>query len=104
MAEGGRPKTPDFGRQLARTMERRGFTAAEPAVGSELDRARVDQFLFGEAEPSATELLRLAGAMGVRPQVLLEGIAWLPDEEGGGGFWFEELLGPGEDEPPKGDR
>jgi transcriptional regulator with XRE-family HTH domain len=85
---------PGFGRLLTGAMERRGLTTDELAGGSELDGDRVALFLDGEAEPSATELLRLAGALGVTPQSLLKGIHWSPSaDDPAGRFWFEEPSG-----------
>jgi hypothetical protein len=38
-------------------------------------------------------ILRLAGALEVTPGELYEGVAWLPDGEGGGEFRIEEPPG-----------
>lgn len=82
---------PGFGRLLARSLERRHFSVDDLVNRSGLRRERIDQFFSEDADPSATELIRLAGALEVRPQELLEGIVWQSDEEGDAGrFWFED--------------
>jgi len=52
-------------------MGRRRLSVEEIAARSELSEARVRRFLDADAEPTAAELLRLAGAMEVRLSELL---------------------------------
>ncbi len=63
---------PGIARNLARMMERRRLSIEELAKRSELSEPRIGRFLEADAEPTATELLRLAGAMEARLSELLQ--------------------------------
>jgi transcriptional regulator with XRE-family HTH domain len=73
-------------RNIERLMSARQFSIAELARRSEISEARIGKLLAGRTEPSATELLRLAGSLDVTISELLEGIVWEEDGEGGGSF------------------
>jgi hypothetical protein len=62
-----------YGRTLHRLMRRAGLTVAELADRADLEPSEVVAFLYGTEEARISETLRLAGAVGVEPQVLLEG-------------------------------
>jgi transcriptional regulator with XRE-family HTH domain len=65
---------PGFGRNLAALINSRDLSPDQVAQRSELAPKLIERFLAEEAEPSVSELLRLAGALGVGTQDLLEGI------------------------------
>jgi transcriptional regulator with XRE-family HTH domain len=71
------PAPPDvlagYGRTLHRLMRRAGLTVAELADRADLEPSEVVAFLYGTEEARASETLKLAGALGVGPGVLLEG-------------------------------
>jgi transcriptional regulator with XRE-family HTH domain len=75
---------PGLAGNLARLIDAGGWSAAQVAERSGLSRERIDGLLGDDVEPSATELLCLAGALEVRPGQILEGIAWESDGAGGG--------------------
>lgn len=62
----------------------------ELAERSQLDRDAIVRILRCEAEAHLDTIYLLAGALGVEPGTLFEGIAWIPDEEGGGEYVVEE--------------
>jgi transcriptional regulator with XRE-family HTH domain len=77
---------PGLAGNLARLIHERGLSIERVAERSELPRKRIDGLLADDVEPTATELLRLAGALEVRPGQILEGISWESDGAGGGGL------------------
>jgi transcriptional regulator with XRE-family HTH domain len=81
-------------RQLAanvrRSMEWEGLSVAEVGRRAEMHRAHVNAILRGERMVRLDTLIKLAGALEVPPERLLEGVEWVPDGEGGGEFRLEE--------------
>jgi transcriptional regulator with XRE-family HTH domain len=65
----------------------------ELAERSKIDRPVLERILRGEAEASFDSVYRLAGALGVEPGRLFEGIAWVPDGAGGGRFRRDDAQG-----------
>jgi transcriptional regulator with XRE-family HTH domain len=63
----------------------RGLTVEELAARAEVGR-RVLEALAEGADVGILEIVRLAGALDVEPDELLEGIEWVPDGRGGGGY------------------
>jgi transcriptional regulator with XRE-family HTH domain len=61
----------------------------ELAERSEVDRRTIERVLRGEAEADLGLIYRLAGALGVEPGRLFDGIAWVPDDERGGRLKFD---------------
>jgi transcriptional regulator with XRE-family HTH domain len=77
---------PGIARNLVRLLAVRQLTTAQLSQRSEIPEARIEELLAGDVEPTASELLRMAGALGVRISTILEGIAWEADGTGGGSF------------------
>ncbi|HEY2056425.1 MAG TPA: helix-turn-helix transcriptional regulator [Solirubrobacterales bacterium] len=71
---------------LERLMRSRGLSSDALAAKSGIDPLRLRDFLKGREEATAEDLLRLAGAFGIEPGQLLTGVAWIPDEQGGGEY------------------
>jgi hypothetical protein len=64
-----------FGRTLHRHMRRAGLTVAELSERSRLESSEVVAYLYGTEQPRLEELIRLAGAVSVKLDVLLAGAA-----------------------------
>jgi len=64
-----------FGRTLHRLMRQAGLTVFDLAGRSDLERSAVVAYLYGTEQPRLEEVLRLAGALGAEPEVLLRGAA-----------------------------
>ena len=60
-------------------MDDRGISIEELVERSELSEPKIARFLAAEAEPTASELLRLAGALEAGTSQLLERISWGSD-------------------------
>jgi transcriptional regulator with XRE-family HTH domain len=73
-----------IGRNIERLMSARDISLAELGRRTELPVARIDELVAGDAEPRASELLRIAGGIEVPVSQLLEGLVWEADGEGGG--------------------
>lgn len=67
-----------FGKNLARYRERAGLSQEELGVRASLHRTAVGQLERGERIPRADTLVKLAGSLGIRPELLLEGLEWVP--------------------------
>jgi transcriptional regulator with XRE-family HTH domain len=80
---------PGLAANLRRLIDGRGSSPAAVAAKAGVAEVRVRRFLGAEAEPTATELLCLAGALGVPMELLIEGITWQSDGKGGGRFRVE---------------
>jgi hypothetical protein len=62
-----------FGWTLHRHMRRAGLTVAELAERTKLEPSEVVAYLYGTEEPKLGELVRLAAAVGIAVDVLVEG-------------------------------
>jgi transcriptional regulator with XRE-family HTH domain len=58
--------------------ERANLSQEEVGVRASLHRTEISQLERGVRLPRADTLVKLAGALGVTPNVLLEGITWEP--------------------------
>jgi transcriptional regulator with XRE-family HTH domain len=67
-----------FGRNLVRHRERMGITQEELGMRAELHRTAVGQLERAERVPRADTVVKLAGSLGIRPELLLEGLGWEP--------------------------
>lgn len=83
-----------FGTNLARLRERSGITQEELAFGASLHRTEVGLLERGGRMPRIDTLVKLAGALGVTPAELLDGIEWRPGEIRPGRFRASEKAGP----------
>lgn len=75
-----------FGENLARLRERSGVTQEEVAWRASLHRTEIGLLERGGRIPRIDTLTKLAGALGVKPAALLEGIVWEPGEVRAGRF------------------
>jgi transcriptional regulator with XRE-family HTH domain len=78
-----------FGANLRRARRRKGLSQERIAVRASLHRTEISMLERGERVPRIDTLIRLAGAMVVRPEELLDGIVWLPAPETEGTFTHE---------------
>ncbi len=67
-----------FGRNLARCRKQVGISQEEAAVRASLHRTAVGQLERGERTARVDTLVKLAGALGVEPGELLDGLEWEP--------------------------
>lgn len=77
-----------FGRNLARCRKQVGLSQEEAAVRASLHRTAVGQIERGERVARVDTLVKLAGALGVTPADLLDGLDWEPGETRLGRFEF----------------
>jgi transcriptional regulator with XRE-family HTH domain len=63
-----------FGQRLRSLRKERGLSQEELGFGADLDRTYVGGIERGERNPSLVNICRLAGALGVEPAALFEGI------------------------------
>lgn len=82
-----------FAANVERLRGRRGDSLDRLAERSELGRGELEAILRGEAEADVGAIQRLAGALEVAPGELYDGIAWVPDGEGGGEFRVDPPAG-----------
>jgi transcriptional regulator with XRE-family HTH domain len=75
-----------FGENLARLRERAGVTQEEVAWRASLHRTEIGLLERGGRIPRIDTLAKLAGALGVPPTQLLEGIVWESGEVRPGRF------------------
>jgi transcriptional regulator with XRE-family HTH domain len=75
-----------FGANFARTRKRAGLSQEEVAVRASLHRTEVGLVERGERMPRIDTALRLAGALEVPLDDLLDGITWTPGETRPGHF------------------
>lgn len=80
-----------FGLNLARLRQASGLTQADLAARTSIHRTEVSLLERGRRRPRIDNLVKLAGALSVDVDALLEGIAWVPPSIGTGHF---ELPGP----------
>jgi transcriptional regulator with XRE-family HTH domain len=69
-----------FGRNLARARCEAGLSQEEVAARASLHRTAVGQLERGERAPRVETLVKLMGALGVEPHVLLAGMEWQPGQ------------------------
>jgi transcriptional regulator with XRE-family HTH domain len=88
----------DARRHLAGTVERlrreRGYSPDRLAARSMIGRDGLDRILNSEVEADFSDIYLLAGALGVDPGRLFDGIGWTPPAAGGSGY---ETTGGGQD-------
>jgi transcriptional regulator with XRE-family HTH domain len=80
-----------FAARVADLQRDRGLSNEELADLAKLDLGELGEILGAEGQVALDTIFLLAGALGVEPGDLLEGIAWVPErEEGGGGYVPDE--------------
>ncbi len=67
-----------FGKNLARHREQAGLSQEELGVRASLHRTAVGQLERGERVARADTVVKLAGSLGISPEMLLEGLQWTP--------------------------
>lgn len=67
-----------FGRNLARLREQKHLSQEELGIRAGLHRTAVGQLERGQQIARVDSLVRLAGALGVRPEKMLDGLTWTP--------------------------
>ncbi len=88
----------DARRHLAGIVEglrrERGYSLDRVAARSMIDRDDLDRILSCEVEADLGDIYLLAGALGVDPGRLFDGLRWTPPAAGGSGY---ETAGGGQD-------
>jgi transcriptional regulator with XRE-family HTH domain len=79
-----------FAANVDRLRGERGYTVDELAERSRLGREELEAILRGESEAQVDSIYLLAGSLGVTPGELYEGVAWIPDGEGGGEYRIDD--------------
>jgi transcriptional regulator with XRE-family HTH domain len=82
-----------FAANVERLRVRRGDSTDRLAERSGLRRSELEAILRGESEADFESIERLAGALAATAGELYEGVAWVPDGEGGGEYRIEEPAG-----------
>jgi transcriptional regulator with XRE-family HTH domain len=77
--------------RILRLREQSGLSIERLGELSMLDRGRLERILDGTEEISIDMVFLLAGALGVEPSTLLEGVEWIPDGKGGGQYRVPDL-------------
>lgn len=67
-----------FGRNLFRRRRWAGYSQEEVARQTGLHRTAIGMLEAGSRLPRLDTVMKIAGALGVKPEVLLAGIEWLP--------------------------
>jgi transcriptional regulator with XRE-family HTH domain len=75
-----------FGENLVRCRMGAGMSQEELAHGSSLHRTEIGLLERGARIPRIDTLVKLAGALSVSPNVLIEGIEWTPGSFSAGSF------------------
>jgi transcriptional regulator with XRE-family HTH domain len=75
-----------FGKNLNRCRKRAGFSQEELAVRASLHRTEIGLIERGERLPRIDTAVKLAGALGVPFDDLIEGIDWRPGSTKSGSF------------------
>ncbi|HVX33540.1 MAG TPA: helix-turn-helix transcriptional regulator [Solirubrobacterales bacterium] len=79
-----------FVANVERRREELGCSREELAERAGVEGARLEAILRGDAEAHVDSVYRLAGALGVSPGTLYEGVAWVPDGDGGGEYRVDD--------------
>jgi transcriptional regulator with XRE-family HTH domain len=77
-----------FGKNLARARRQADLSQEELGRRASLHRTEIGMLEHGQRVARIDTVTKLAGAMAIEPQELLEGIHWTPSEDSGGGFSF----------------
>ena len=83
-----------FGQNLARARRRAGLSQEELGVRSSLHRTEIGLLEHGRRIARIDTLIQIAGALGVPPAELLEGIHWNPGDTSTGRFSISQPPAP----------
>lgn len=75
-----------FADNIARLQRDLELSDEELAARAKLDPGELEKILAGEGRVALDVIFLLAGALEVEPGELLDGLAWVPDGEGGGEY------------------
>ena len=75
-----------FGANVLRQRHAHGLSQTELAELAAMHRNDVSLIELGRRRPLSDVLMKLAGALGVEAEALLEGIGWADGDEGAGAF------------------
>jgi transcriptional regulator with XRE-family HTH domain len=73
---------------LRRRRTERGYSQEELAHRADLHRTEIGLLERGQREPKLGVITKLAGALAVSPNVLFEGLEFIPSENGQGHFSY----------------
>jgi transcriptional regulator with XRE-family HTH domain len=79
-----------FAANVERLCRQHDYSIDQLVRRSQIERDELDAILRGEAEADVDSIYRLAGALEVSPGELYDGVAWIPDGEGGGEYRIED--------------
>jgi len=79
-----------FGPNLRRWRDKRGYSQEKLAQLADLHRTEIGLLERGEREPKLGIITKLAGALGISPNALFEGLQFLPSESGQGHFTYAD--------------
>lgn len=77
-----------FGPNLRHWRDKRGYSQERLAQLADLHRTEIGLLERGEREPKLGIITKLAGALGISPDVLFEGLRFVPCENGQGHFTY----------------
>jgi len=87
--------TRQFASNVQRAMAEQGLAADEVANRADLSLNHLNLILRGERMVQLDTLVKLAGALDVPPEQLLEGVEWVSDGRGAGEFRAKRPGSPG---------
>jgi transcriptional regulator with XRE-family HTH domain len=67
-----------FARNLARELERSPLTQEQVTTRAEIHRTQILKLLRGEQIPRVDTMIKLEGALGLKPATLIKDITWNP--------------------------
>lgn len=91
MADTDREARERFAANIERLRRRDGLSVEDVAARSQIDPDVLRRILCADKEADYRTIVLLAGALGVEPGELFEGIAWIPPgQDDGGRFKVDE--------------
>jgi transcriptional regulator with XRE-family HTH domain len=90
MAQKSKDARMRFAANVERLRRQRGYSLDQLAARSQMEKEEIEAILRGEVEARVDSIYLLAGSLDVSPGKLYEGVAWIPDGEGGGEFRVDD--------------
>lgn len=75
-----------FADNLKRQLAKSPLTQDEVSERAEIHRTQIPKLLKGDQIPRLDTVVKLAGALGIEPITLIDGIAWSPAKRASGEF------------------